>query len=184
MKHEMKEIKMVKTVSTHIIVLLSISMLYSCAGTIQTVRQTQQPISNYKKALIISSENSQYIKFKFGLITPGAYIILPDDPPQQHEKIGNTDVVIKKELEKYGIVAEIGKAGDIPEDIDLIVLYNDIWRWDLKKILDRLDIVFISPNDKREIAKSTYNIHKNKEFHNFPSPKKEVPKMIKELLNQ
>ena len=63
-------------------------------------------------------------------------------------------------------------------------MYNDIWRWDLKKILDRLDIVFISPNDNKEIARSTYNVYKNKELHNFPTPEKEVPKMIKELLNK
>lgn len=176
---------MVKTASIiSAIVLVNIFLLCSCAGTIQTVRQKQQPISDVKKALIISSENSQYIKFKFGIITPGAYIILPDDPPQKHEKIGNTDMVIKRELEKYGIQAEIGKMGDIPEDIDLIVLYYDTWRWDLKKILDRLDIVLISPNNQQQIAKSTYNINKNKEFHNFPTPEKEVPKMIKELLNR
>jgi hypothetical protein len=34
------------------------------------------------------------------------------------------------------------------------------------------------------IAKSTYNIYWNKEIHNFPSPEKEVPKMIKELLEK
>jgi len=164
--------------------LLNIIFLYSCAGTIETVRQPQQPITNYTKAFIISSDNSQYITFKFGVITPYAYIVLPDDPAQKHEKIGNTDIVIKQELEKYGIKAEIGKEGDVPQDFDLIVLYYDTWRWDFKNILDRLDIVFISPVDKKEIAKSTYNIYKNKELHNFPTPEKEVPKMIKELLNR
>lgn len=166
-----------------VFILFTIILLYSCAGTIQTVRRFQQPITNYKKAYIVSADNSKYIKFKFGIITPYAYIVLPDDPAQKHEKIGNTDLVIAQELEKYGIKADIGQKGDIPKDIDLIVLYNDTWRWDFKKILDKLDIVFISPIDKKVIAKSTYNIYKNKEFHNFPTPEKEVPKMIKELLN-
>jgi len=166
------------------LILLNIILLSGCAGTIQTVRQTPQYFPEYKKAYVISVENSQYIKFKFGVITPYAYIVLPDYPAEEHEIIGNTDIVIKKELEKYGIISEIGKKGDIPEDIDLIVMYNDIWRWDFKKILDRLDIVFISPNDNKEIAKSTYNIYKNKELHNFPTPEKEVPKMIKELLTK
>ena len=165
-------------------ILFSIILLSGCAGTIHTVRQTPQYFPEYKKAYIVSVENSQYIKFRFGLITPHGYIVLPDKPAKEHKIIGNTDNVIKKELEKYGIIAEIGKKGDIPEDIDLIVLYNDIWRWDFKKILDRLDIIFISPNDNKEIAKSTYNIFKNKELHNFPTPEKEVPKMIKELLNK
>lgn len=171
-------------VITRTLILSSSLLLYSCAGTIQTVGQFQRPGTNYTRAYIVSTDNSQYIKFRFGVITPYAYIVLPDNPAQKHEKIGNTDFVIKQELEKYDITAVIGKEGDIPEDIDLIVLYNDIWRWDFKKILDRIDIVFISPIDKKEIAKSTYTIFANKEFHNFPTPEKEVPKMIKELLKK
>ena len=88
-------------------ILLNIILLTSCAGTIQTVRQTPLNIPEYKRAYIISAENSQFIKFKFGVITPYAYIVLPDDPAEQHEIIGNTDIVIKKELEKYAVSAEI-----------------------------------------------------------------------------
>ncbi|MDH5381446.1 MAG: hypothetical protein OEW75_11370 [Cyclobacteriaceae bacterium] len=161
-----------------VLIFLNVILLSGCAGTIHTVSQTPEYIPEYKKAYIISAENSQFIKFKFGVILPYTYIPLPDDPAEDHEIIGNTDVVIKMELEKYGISAEIGEKGNVPEDIDIIVMYNDIWRWDFKKILDRLDIVFISPNDNKEIAKSTYKIYKNKEMHNFPTPEKEVPKMI------
>jgi hypothetical protein len=158
--------------------------LCSCAGTINTVRQSGTNTPSYSKAYIISAENSQYIKFKFGVITPFAYIVLPDDPAQKREVIGKTDMVIKQELEKNGIHAEIGKKDDIPEGYDLIVMYYDTWRWDIKKILDKLEIVFISPDGKEELARSTYTIYQNKEFHNFPTPEKEVPKMVKELLNK
>ena len=167
-----------------IIPLLIVVVLFSsCAGTINTVRYINyQP--EYKKAAIIYSENSQYIQFKPGIIIPfGVYIVLPDDPAEKHEVIGNTDKVIKQELEKYGIEAVIIKKGEVTEDFDLLVEYYDTWRWDLKKILDKLEIVFISPKGE-VIAKSTYNIYWNKEFHNFPSPEKEVPKMIKELLEK
>ena len=157
-------------------------LLSSCAGTINTVKQSTN-LKPYAKAYIISAENSNYIKFKFGVITPYAYIVLPDDPAQKHDVIGNTDVVIKQELEKNGVHAEIGKKDDIPEGFDLIVLYNDTWRWDFKKLLDKLEIVFISAEENKEIARSTYRIYKNKELHNFPTPEKEVPKMIKELLS-
>ena len=158
-------------------------LLSSCAGTINTVKQTTS-LKSYAKAYIISAENSNYIKFRFGVITPYAYIALPDNPAQKHDVIGNTDVVIKQELEKHGMHAEIGKKDDIPDGFDLIVLYNDTWRWDFKKLLDKLEIVFISAEDNKEIARSTYNIYKNKELHNFPTPEKEVPKMIKELLSK
>jgi hypothetical protein len=163
--------------------LLLLIILSSCAGTINTVKQPTGT-AQYKKAYVVSADNSNYIKFKFGVITPYAYIVLPDDPSQQHDVIGNTDTVIKQELEKYGVHSEIGKKDDIPNDFDLIVLYNDTWRWDMKKVLDKLEIVFISPDGNKELARSTYNIYKNKELHNFPTPEKEVPKMIKELLGK
>ena len=164
--------------------LLIIAVLFSsCAGTINTVRYINNQ-TEYKRAVIVSAENSQYIRFKPGIIIPlGVYIVLPDDPAEKQEVIGNTDKVIKQELEKYGIDAEIIKKGEITEDFDLLVEYYDTWRWDFKKILDKLEIVFISPKGE-VIAKSTYNIYWNKEIHNFPTPEKEVPKMIKELLDK
>jgi hypothetical protein len=165
------------------IFLLLFLILSSCAGTIKTVKYSSQNLTNYTKAYIVSAENSQYIKFKPGVVTPYVYIALPDDPAETHEVIGNTDIIIKKELEKYGIIVEIGKKGNISAGSDLIVVYKDTWRWDFTKILDRLEIIFISPEGK-EIARSVYNITKFKEFHNFPSPKKEVPKMIKKLLDK
>jgi len=157
-------------------------LLSSCAGTINTVKQSGIGQTKFKKAYIVSSDNSQYIRFKFGLITPIAYIVLPDNPAKNHEVIGNTASVLKQELEKYGVETEIGQKGDNVDGYDLIVLYQDTWRWDMKKILDKLEIVFISSDGKTEIARSTYNIYRNKEFHDFPSPEKEVPKMIRELL--
>ena len=164
--------------------LLNVAILFSsCAGTINTVRHVNKQVE-YKKAVIVSAENSQYIQFKPGFITPfGGYIVLPDDPAEKHETIGDTDKIIKNELAKYGIVAEILNKGELPDDFDLLIEYHDTWRWDFKKVLDKLEIVFISPNGE-VIAKSTYNIYKNKEMHNFPAPEKEVPKMIKELLEK
>jgi len=174
-----------KTALYNRFVYLLLIILSGCAGTINTVKHiTSLEPSRYTKAYIISAENSNYIKFKFGVITPYAYVVLPDDPAQKHEVIGNTDVVIKQELERYGVHAVTGKKGDIPEGFDLIVLYSDTWRWDFRKILDKLEIVFISPEGDKEIARYTYNNYMNKEFHNFPTPEKEVPKMIKELLGK
>lgn len=158
-------------------------LFYSCAGTIYTLKISNIDTDKCKKAYIVARENSQYINFKFGIITPYAYIVIPDNNPSKTKVIGNTDLVIKQELEKYGFVVEIGKRGDNPKDIDLIIEYSDTWRWDFKKILDNLEITFFSPNGNI-IGKSTYTIYKNKELHNFPTPEKEVPKMIKELLNK
>lgn len=157
---------------------------YNCKGTINTITYSEKKSANYKSAYIISSENSEYIKFKFGALSYGSYLPPKDDPAEKLKTIGNTDTIIKQELEKYGIYAVIGKKGDIPENFDLIIKYRDTWRWDFKKILDALEIFFISKKGHKILAKSTFNIYKNKELHNFPIPEKVVPKMIKELLDK
>lgn len=168
-----------------IIFICSITLIFlSCAGTINTVKPTVEIKKKYKNAYILSAENSAYIKFKFGTITPWGYIIKKDDPAEKQETIGNTAAIIKAELAKNGITSEIGKKGDMPTGFDFIVQYNDTWRWDFKKILDKLEIAFVTKEGDSVIAKSTFNIYKNKELHNFPTPEKEVPKMIKELLSK
>ena len=92
-----------------ILLLIEAALFCSCAGTIKTVRHINSQ-SEYKKAVIISAENSNYIQFKPGIFIPGGvYIVLPDDPAKKREVIGNTDNVIKQELEKYGIRVEIEK---------------------------------------------------------------------------
>ena len=156
---------------------------YNFKGTISTVTYSNSKIKNYKSAYIISSENSEYIKFKFGELSYGGYLPPKDYPAEKLKRIGNTDTIIKRELEKYGILSIIGKKGDTPENFDLIIKYTDKWRWDFKNILDELKIYFISKEGNKILAKSTFNIYKNKELHNFPIPKKVVPKMIKELLD-
>lgn len=160
--------------------------LLACKGTINTTSFIPPSNKvNYKKAYIISAEDSQYIKFRFGLlIIPFAYIPLPDKEPNTTEVIGNTAEVIQMELQKHNILAVIGKRGDNPEGYDFIVEYHDVWRWDFKKILDHLDIAFISSSGDSLLAYSSYDIYVNKEYHNFPSPEKEVPKMLIEMLGE
>lgn len=164
--------------------LLGVVLMCSCGGTIKTTQYAEQTKAEFTKAYIVSAENSQYIRFKFGKITPLGYLPPDDDPAEEREVIGNTDLVIQQELKKHGIHSVIGKKEDVPEDFDLIVHYSDTWRWDFKKILDRLEIAFVSPDGKSVLAKSSFNIYKNKELHNFPTPEKEVPKMIEQLLNR
>ena len=167
-----------------IICLFIILLITGCAGTITTTKYTDPYHADFKKAYIISSENSGFIKFRFGIYH--SYIVVPEfnGPAEKVDPIGNTAEVIQRELENHGIHAVIGKRGDQPADFDLIVEYSDTWRWDVKKILDRLEIVFVSADGDSVLARSVYDIHKYKKTHNFPTPEKEVPKMIRQLLNK
>lgn len=159
--------------------------LSSCGGTINTTKYVNTIPPNVKTAYIIPPQNSKYIKFKFGTLTyPGYYMAAEDPAPVKEELIGDTAEVIKAELEKRGIKATIAQKGDEPDDFDIIVQYYDTWRWDFKKILDKLQIYFIAPTGDKILAKSTFTISENKETHNFPTPKKEVPKMIEEIFEK
>ncbi|MCT4647438.1 MAG: hypothetical protein N4A74_20800 [Carboxylicivirga sp.] len=109
--------------------ILIATQLSSCKGTINTLSYIESENNDYKKAYILSSENSKYIEFKFGKLNyNGLYEIPEDDAPIEREIIGNTDEVIKQELEKQGIEATIGKKGDKPNGYDLIVRFEDTWR--------------------------------------------------------
>lgn len=168
-----------------IIKIIFIIVLFSnCAGTIKTLNYSEVGSETYKKAYIVSAKSSDYIKFKFGTFTYNGYMVPVDDASVESEVIGNTAEVIKEELGKYGIEGTIGEKGDQPEGYDLIVKYTDTWRWDFKKVLDKLEIIFVSAEGDSILAKSTYDIYHNKELHNFPSPEKEVPKMMKQLLKK
>jgi hypothetical protein len=103
-------------------------MVFGCGGATNIVKSPEQITENYKKAYIIATYNSQYIKSKFVVITPFAYIIPSDDDAVQHDVIGTTADVIKKELENNGIIAEIGKKEHTPVGFDFIVQYYDTWR--------------------------------------------------------
>ena len=112
------------------------------------------------------------------------YIVPTDDAPVTKEKIGNTDSVIMKELSKYHIDAQIIQPGDTINKADLLVFYKDVWRWDFKKILDNLEIVFYARESEQPVISSTFSVGTNKEIHNFPSPEKVVPKMIRQMMEK
>ncbi len=161
---------------------IGLLLLTGCAGTIKTHNYHSVKEKTFNKVYVVAAENSKFIRFKPGIVLPmGSYIVLKDDPAVQKPVIGNTDQVIKAELEQYGYDVEIVNKGDLLGDFDFLVAYQDTWRWDFKKVLDRLEIYLIAP-DGKVIGKSLYKIFWNKEMHNFPTPKKEVPKMMKALL--
>lgn len=95
-------------------------------------------------------------------------------------KLGSIAPVIKKELELYGINATIVEEKDLPADAKIVVRYLDVWMWDLKAVLYELGIAFISKKDNTVIASSHYKIG-SKNYHDFPSPEEEIPKMFKTL---
>lgn len=166
-----------------ILISTTILLFFSCSGKIITTNNGFSK-NQFSKAYIISNEESRR-KLPFVVPLPNV-TIHGTTAAGKTKKIGNIEEVIKNELEKHGIEAIIATDNDedIPEDIDFIVIYYDIWRWDFKNVLEYLEIVFLHTNGEDVLARSIYKIHASKEFHNFPTPKKEIPKMFNQLLSK
>jgi hypothetical protein len=157
-------------------------LIGSCAGTISVKKNQNDELNKIKKAFIVSAKNSKFIKIQFGTFIAGVGYIPPvDERAEEAAAVGKTDEIIKKELEKYNVISIIGNQGEVPQNIDVIVIYNDVWRWDFKNVLDQLEIDFINPKTNQIICEATYKIG-DKEMHDFPTSEKEVPKMIKKIM--
>lgn len=77
---------MLNRIRINFISVLALVLCIGCAGTIRTSKKEGiLHFQNARRAYIVSVENSDYIKFRFGVITPFAYIQLPDRVAEQHE---------------------------------------------------------------------------------------------------
>jgi hypothetical protein len=55
------------------------------------------------------------------------------------------DTMIAGELQKHGVSASSGYAADRPQDIDVLVVYEDRWQWDLSNYLIHMRIDLRDP---------------------------------------
>jgi hypothetical protein len=157
----------------------------ACKGTIETVTYVSKNI-RFKRAYIIAPQRPTHYKFVPTMIPAYFWDESHRDAlyasAEKIEVVGKTEKAIREELEEYGISAVIGTSKNAPEGFDIIVKFNESWTWDMTNILDHLEIIFISCTDGKEIGRSIYRINDNSEMHNFPTPRKEVPNMIRELM--
>ena len=166
-----------------LIFLMFLIPIAGCAGKIITNFNNTNQLSTEKCLYIIENEYSIKNKIYFyPIIGPGfgtAGVI--SGPKVKVKPFENTAEIIKKELNKFGINAIIGKESEIPEDIKIIVRYYDVWEWDIKMYLKELTIIFRSiEKGENLVAGSFVAAH----LHNFPTSKREVPKIIEKIFNK
>ncbi len=159
-------------------------MLSSCAGSYYIDKYTDDPLQGVNKVYIIKADSSYYEKFMMGIVLPSGYIpLVVDGEVVKTKAIGDTDKYLKKEFDKLGMKTSIGYYNEIPDDTDLLVIYSDKWRWDFKKIMDRLDVEFIDYRSKELVAEMKYRIG-SKDMHDYPSAQEEVPRLFNKYLNE
>lgn len=140
------------------------SMLFiGCAGSIKPFVYPNVDLHNYKTAFIIANEYSTYKDKKV-------------------QKMANIPTALKKELEKYGLNCIIGSNSDlIPDTVDIIVKYEDYWKWDITYFLYLLVVRIVENNSYRLLAEAEYKVD---HFHDYPDVDKEVSRMIIKLFDQ
>lgn len=162
-----------------LLISITIVTFLGCAGSLRLSIKPGVDIYKYKTAYII---DSKYSKFRGASVIPipGTVLVLPGDE-EKVESRGKISVLIRDELQKYGVNAVIGSETDsIPENIDLIIRYEDVWEWDFKHYLSSLVIKFIANGTNDVIAEGKF---KSAIAHDFPIPEREIPKIIKKYLN-
>ncbi|MBC7948842.1 MAG: hypothetical protein H7Y42_13215, partial [Chitinophagaceae bacterium] len=111
---------------------------------------------------------------------PGFVISTPGKVEEVKGK-GNIAEIINTELQKYGVKSSIGAEGiELPNDVDFVVRYDDLWQWDIKYYLHTLNLKFIGRNDGEVIAEGSYN---SSIVHNYPNPKEVIPMIIRDIFN-
>jgi hypothetical protein len=84
------------------------------------------------------------------------------------------DGLIVAELQRMGLEASAGPLTMMPERVDAIISYEDLWAWDFKTYLNVLNLTMRNAITDQPIAQATYR-------HNSPFPKS-PERMIHEAL--
>jgi len=154
-----------------------ITFIYACAGTRHALINPGVDIKKYKKAFIIANEHSKYQTANI-ILLPGAATAVPGKIKEVDTK-GNIPSAIQRELAKYGITALIGKESDkIPDGIDFVIKYDDLWDWDFKYYLSAINIKLFDSKTGIEIAQGSF---KSAIAHNFPDADEEIEVIIKNI---
>ena len=162
-----------KLISTLII----IAFISGCAGTRHTLISPDINLKEYKKAFIIANEHSKFQTANI-ILFPGGATAVPGKIKEVNTK-GNIPSAIQRELAKYEIISIIGKTSDnIPDDIDIIVKYEDLWDWDFKYYISTLTLKLIDKKTGKEMAQGNF---KSAIAHNFPDVDEEIAVMIKDI---
>jgi hypothetical protein len=68
----------------------------------------------------------------------------------------HVDEAIVDGLKALGFEASSGPLTMMPDGVDALVSYEDVWAWDFKTYLIQLNIGFENPNSGRPLAAGTY----------------------------
>lgn len=96
------------------------------------------------------------------------------------EAKGDIPVHIAKELQKYVQNVFVGPKSDVPQDADIILTYYDRWRKGFGWYLDQLYITIKDVKINRVVAHGYFQ--NDRVFNKSPNPKKEVIKVIRNML--
>lgn len=163
-------------------IILSI-FISGCSGTINTKINNPEKLTEKQGYLIIENTSSINIDVNYMPIITQSFATVAGSDGQRREvsPYEKTAELIKQELELYEIEASIGSENTIDSDTKILVSYQDEWQRDLIMMLRYFNIYFIDCKTKTLVAEANF---KSNFIHNFPTTKKEIPRMIKSIFEQ
>jgi len=163
--------------------LLVLSTLYAfgCGGSVKTEIHAQKRAKSIQTAYIVDNGYSTIVGYPYEPLPDIGMII--EGKKSQTASLGDTANHIKRALQSHSVESTIGDNQSIPQNVDIVVRFEDEWQWDAKKYLRRLVIRFYDAKNGEKLVETTYH-PKRMIIQTFPTPEKKVPGIIGSMIGQ
>jgi hypothetical protein len=104
-----------------------------------------------------------------------AYVVVHGD------RSTDMDALLQKEMLRHGFAVSVGPEGGTSGNAQLIVRYDDDWKWDLAMYLRSFDVMVYDPKTQVLLATGSW---KNSVFHGFYSEDKVVAQVVDQTLSR
>jgi len=170
-----------KSVPGHALGALFVCFFIGCGGGQQDTLRPYKPRVTVKTAYIIENRYSIVVGYDDDPLPESGLKIAGQK--SKVAPIGDTSGHIQRALRNHGIESTIGEEQGVSQDVDMIVRYEDVWQWDVKKYLKELFIGFYDARTGEKLVETTHH-PKKIVLQTFPTPQKEVPGLISAMLKK
>ncbi len=153
--------------------------LIGCSG--RQMISVHYPVNKIKHRQVYIIERTTSTVVGYTVIPVPSGVVMTDGASEEEKAIGQTAVHIRNALAQKGFQTTIGNGTDIPNDVNIVVTYNDVWQWDFTMYLKSLVITFYDHETKKKLAEGSY-IASGGGMHDYPDSEREAPNIIDGIL--
>jgi hypothetical protein len=151
------------------------ALVAGCAGETRAQPLSPANAAKYRSAVIL--ENSQSTIVGYHVIPIPGSVIMTDGDKSKGKALGDTAEHIKRALARHGIQSLVATTPAVPAGVDLVVVYQDEWQWDMKMYMKYLKIDVFDARTKVLVGTGSYTAGGGG-FHDYPTAEREAPNII------